>query len=821
MKNFKTKANILILSFIIFSYIIPPVFGIVPKVRIEYTIGQDNLNFILNEKELNENSKPISINKWEDIILKVDQNANGINDQLENKLELLSEINTLKTSNSDEGIINNDVDLIIQFPKDYDYSTALRFYENNGGNIKYKYKYTINGFSGSIDYQSLMLFYNQLRENNIKFFMEGDDFGNMHLYYNSRNMRLRPYIWDTLGYTGDNYSSIAILDTGIDEDHKYFDNATTGKVLAWVDFTTNGDNSTAYDDNGHGSHVAGIAAGLGTTEDFEGRAVATGARNVQSIIDLDDGSGVLVVFAQFNVPSYGGIEIECEFNDSTPLPDYTIADFYLLRDYYIMTQLGRTTPGDWQNNMTYIIDSSDELGVYIVAGIITFKDGGIDGYCSDANSTVRAEVHWPFDPNDYGSGNLWKGVAPDANLVAVKVFDKHGGAESEAVSLSDAIMGIEWCIANRKVYNITVMSMSFGFDDEKPNLIAAVNSAVEYGIVAVASAGNDYSGGNNLGCPADSDNVITVAANNFNDRITEYSSQGGNSSTDETIKPDITAPGGSWNDFQMFSADTNDNDAEGASIDDYTNDLWGAQGTSMSCPVVAGAANLLIQAFREDNNWNWDGGNTSKLIKSILLMTATETYPLKREEDTSFSPPLNRGGKDVHEGYGRLNIDAAIEAWTNDLTGKDLNPTLYSSVENSYDKHAYAGYVNLNKDQPYVFNLTVPAGKDYDLYLYNSTPNDYGEPVLLNSSISPALGRDESINFTAPHTGKFFLVAKAIGIPSVGGDGDDDDEEKVTIIDLTLIAIISAIIALIAIIIVVIAYKKSKKDYTYDFRPEY
>ena len=133
MKNFKKKANILILLFIIFSYIIPPVFGLVPKVRIEYISGQENIILILNENELNENSKPSSINKWEDMILKVDQNANGINDQLDNKLELLSETDTLKTLYSNEGTKNNEMAIIIQFQKDYDYLSALTLFENNGG----------------------------------------------------------------------------------------------------------------------------------------------------------------------------------------------------------------------------------------------------------------------------------------------------------------------------------------------------------------------------------------------------------------------------------------------------------------------------------------------------------------------------------------------------------------------------------------------------------------------------------------------------------------------------------------------------------------
>jgi serine protease AprX len=51
---------------------------------------------------------------------------------------------------------------------------------------------------------------------------------------------------------------VAVIDTGIDYTHVDLDG---GKVIAWKDFV-NG-KSTPYDDNGHGTHVAGIIAGEG------------------------------------------------------------------------------------------------------------------------------------------------------------------------------------------------------------------------------------------------------------------------------------------------------------------------------------------------------------------------------------------------------------------------------------------------------------------------------------------------------------------------------------------------------------------------------
>lgn len=52
--------------------------------------------------------------------------------------------------------------------------------------------------------------------------------------------------------------TIAVIDTGIDASHVDLDG---GKVIGWRDFVNN--RSTPYDDQGHGTHVAGIAAGAG------------------------------------------------------------------------------------------------------------------------------------------------------------------------------------------------------------------------------------------------------------------------------------------------------------------------------------------------------------------------------------------------------------------------------------------------------------------------------------------------------------------------------------------------------------------------------
>ncbi|MFU8767122.1 MAG: S8 family serine peptidase [Candidatus Methanoperedens sp.] len=53
--------------------------------------------------------------------------------------------------------------------------------------------------------------------------------------------------------------NVSVVDTGINASHPDF----SGRVIGWVDFVR-GDDALSYDDNGHGTHVAGTVAGNGS-----------------------------------------------------------------------------------------------------------------------------------------------------------------------------------------------------------------------------------------------------------------------------------------------------------------------------------------------------------------------------------------------------------------------------------------------------------------------------------------------------------------------------------------------------------------------------
>ena len=294
--------------------------------------------------------------------------------------------------------------------------------------------------------------------------------------------------------------------------------------------------------------------------------------------------------------------------------------------------------------------------------VASMPSGGYDMYhplavtSGTGNLYVAYNMSWPYTPPSDGF-SAWTGLASQSKLVGVKVLNSAGSGSSNGL-----ISGINWVIANRASYHITVASMSLGFSAEVSSVDTAILNLVNSGVCTVVAAGNSGSGSNKIFTPGSVDEVITVAAMNQFDGITVYSSQGGTSLfSGKTVKPDITAPGGSFYGAPLFSADSNYNDA-GFFSDLQPNDAAPDQGTSMATPVISGAVELVQQAMGGFNVWNWTRSQ-ALMPKMILLMTSSETYPNLREVGTTAtSPTLDRGGKDVHEGYGRINVDAAAEA---------------------------------------------------------------------------------------------------------------------------------------------------------------
>jgi subtilisin family serine protease len=619
------------------------------------------------------------------------------------------------------------------------------------------------GFGGMIPYAAILNF---TRKCSNVFLVEEEAIGETAVSYAAQQVGARTYVWETLGLQGDPNSSIAIMDTGIDGSNTNFapgygDQDFSKKIVGWRD-TVGGTTSTS-DDNGHGSHVAGLAAGDGFfSVDASGYATATWGQNLGSI-----SSSAWLFGCGLMVNRIGTISINIKWTctGTAKLSEARI-------DYGDKT----LSTGSW-STVTAVNTPNPNTFYTLTYDLASTPTDGPDIYhvflrttAGSGNLYAAFTMSWPYLPPSDGF-SAWTGIAPQSKLVGVKVIDSTGSGTSNRL-----ISGINWIISNKLSYHITVVSMSIGFDSEISAIDIAVQNLVNNGITTIVAAGNEGSGANRIYTPASVDEVITVAAMNQFDSITSYSSQGGTSGyTGATMKPDITAPGGSHYAAALFSTDSNYNDAEGGFPDIQANDSAPMQGTSMSAPVIAGCAQIVVQAMGGFSNWNYTKKQALQ-PKMFLLMTASETYPNRRETGApSTSPTLERGGKDVHEGSGRVNLDAAVDAIMksyevgNNVTDSLGRPPTITDNSVVGQKTVWARNVQLISGEKYNFTLSVPEGADYDLYIYDNKGNAYGEPTIVAKSTNPTIGGTEQFWVTATYTGTYYIVIKRATETTVGG----------------------------------------------------
>jgi subtilisin-like proprotein convertase family protein len=198
------------------------------------------------------------------------------------------------------------------------------------------------------------------------------------------------------------------------------------------------------------------------------------------------------------------------------------------------------------------------------------------------------------------------GVAPDAKIVAIKVFPSKtpdSATCQDTASFSDIYAGIGYSITNKAAFGITAINLSLGgsFDDtldhgycdtDDPASATAIDSAVAAGLVVAVAGGNDGLS-NQLADPACVSSAVSVGAvyADNRSRVSWLNDNGGILCTDQPAAPDgivcfsdsmtnlsLLAPGAFWGVAN-----------KGGAPDTFS-------GTSASTPAVAGAVALLRQA---------------------------------------------------------------------------------------------------------------------------------------------------------------------------------------------------------------------------------
>lgn len=180
---------------------------------------------------------------------------------------------------------------------------------------------------------------------------------------------------------------------------------------------------------------------------------------------------------------------------------------------------------------------------------------------------------------------IYSGIAPEANLIMLKVLDDKGNGNTEKV-----LQGIDWIIKKKDDYNIRLLNISVGMlpsarEREQKELLEAVDDIWQRGIMVVAAAGNNGPKNNTITIPGISRKILTVGC--CDDECIDNMAKGlksGYSSMGPTecciVKPEILAPG-----TNIISCDR---DGRGYRT---------KSGTSMAAPVVTGALALGFQKY--------------------------------------------------------------------------------------------------------------------------------------------------------------------------------------------------------------------------------
>ncbi len=198
------------------------------------------------------------------------------------------------------------------------------------------------------------------------------------------------------------------------------------------------------------------------------------------------------------------------------------------------------------------------------------------------------------------------GVAPEADLFAVKVLDGAGFGSEDWI-----IAGIDWAVSN----GIEVINLSIQGPDAQ-GLHDACDKAYDAGVILVAAGGNSLAGGGPVEYPAGYDSVIAVTGTDALDMPGYFSP------IDEKLE--LAAPG-----VDVLSTVAGGN-------------YGSLSGTSQATAHVTGVSALNI--FSNTDEISGDGLVDNDDVRLMLQMTAID---------------LGSPGRDEIYGYGLVNGAAA------------------------------------------------------------------------------------------------------------------------------------------------------------------
>ena len=241
-----------------------------------------------------------------------------------------------------------------------------------------------------------------------------------------------------------------------------------------------------------------------------------------------------------------------------------------------------------------------------------------------------------------GQAGGYRGVAPDARILSVKVGNADG-----SVDVSEVIAAIDWIVQHRydNGMNVRVINLSYGTNSSQSFLIDPLAYAIERawkaGIVVVTAAGNTGVG-SGLEDPAYDPWVISVGAADTMGTATMGDDQPASFSAGAKCAgtaaqgcraPDLLAPGAHMQGLRDPGSYVDQNNPNAA----LGNQYFRGSGTSEAAAYVTGAVALLLQKYPS---------LTPDQVKQMLV-SSSDTLP---------------GYSALWQGAGELDMNALLSA---------------------------------------------------------------------------------------------------------------------------------------------------------------
>jgi len=270
------------------------------------------------------------------------------------------------------------------------------------------------------------------------------------------------------------------------------------------------------------------------------------------------------------------------------------------------------------------------------------------------------------------------GMAPDAQILSVKVADAHGQTD-----VSQVLAAIDWVVQhqNDNGMNIRVLNLSYGTDSSQSYVLDPLAYAAEqawlHGIVVVVAAGNQGNYSNGLENPAIDPYVIAVGASNTHNStwVRYHTPASFTSEGDGTRNPDLSAPGvhivslrdpGSFIDTQFGATAI------------VNNRFFLGSGTSQAAAVVSGAAALLLSQRP---------GLTPDQVKALLVGHTHSMYgptDLKGSGELNLAAVLNAPTPAAAQTWSTSNGTGSLEASRGSLHAVDANGNALSGEQDIF-----------------------------------------------------------------------------------------------------------------------------------------